>query len=97
MGGSLFLFFPNTVYETGSTPFASLREAVDGLLIGTAVELPANSRHAALLARGLLEYKVSVLGVHKSRWAPSELFMRGILQMKAASAGADPMTKSSNP
>ena len=31
--------------------FASLREAVDMLLVGTSSELPANPRHAALLAR----------------------------------------------
>src|ERR1700732_1990550 len=39
--------------------FASLREAVDVLLVGASGELLANPRHAALLARRLLEYKVS--------------------------------------
>jgi len=41
--------------------FASLREAVDVLLVGAGGELPANPRHAALLARRLLEYQVSAL------------------------------------
>jgi hypothetical protein len=41
--------------------FASLREAVDMLLVGTGGELPANPRHAALLARRLIEYKVSAV------------------------------------
>jgi uncharacterized protein len=41
--------------------FASLREAVDVLLVGASGELPANTRHAALLARRLLEYKVSAV------------------------------------
>jgi hypothetical protein len=34
--------------------FASLREAVDVLLVGASGELPANPRHAALLARPLM-------------------------------------------
>lgn len=41
--------------------FASLREAVDALLVGASGELPANPRHAALLSRRLLEYKVSAV------------------------------------
>lgn len=41
--------------------FASLREAVDVLLVGTGGELPVDPRHAALLARRLLEYKVSAV------------------------------------
>src|SRR5258708_15104779 len=43
--------------------FASLREAVDVLLVGREGEIPADSRSAGLLARRLLEYKVSA-GVH---------------------------------
>jgi len=35
--------------------FGSLREAVDMLLVGASGELPANLRHAALLARRLIE------------------------------------------
>jgi uncharacterized protein len=41
--------------------FASLREAVDMLLVGAAGELPAVPRQAALLARRLIEYKVSAV------------------------------------
>jgi uncharacterized protein len=41
--------------------FASLREAVDMLLVGAGGELPAIPRHAALLARRLIEYKVSAV------------------------------------
>jgi hypothetical protein len=41
--------------------FASLREAVDMLLVGASGELPADPRHAALLARRLIEYKVSAV------------------------------------
>ena len=44
-----------------TSPFASLREAVDVLLVGARGELSANPRHAALLARRLLEYKVSAV------------------------------------
>src|ERR1700751_1772867 len=42
--------------------FASLREAVDMLLVGAGGEFPAIPRHAALLARRLIEYKVSAVG-----------------------------------
>jgi uncharacterized protein len=38
-----------------------LREAVDVLLVGAGGELRADPRHAALLARRLLEYKVSAV------------------------------------
>jgi len=41
--------------------FASLREAVDVLLIGREGEIPADSRSAGLLARRLIEYKVSAV------------------------------------
>src|SRR5580658_7165660 len=37
--------------------FASLREAVDVLLVGAGGELSADPRHAALLARRLCSYK----------------------------------------
>jgi hypothetical protein len=40
--------------------FASLRETVD-LLVGVGGELPANPRHGVLLARRLLENKVSAV------------------------------------
>ncbi len=38
-----------------------MREAVDMLLVGASGELPADPRHAALLARRLIEYKVSAV------------------------------------
>lgn len=41
--------------------FASLREAVDMLLVGAGGELSAVPRHAALLARRLMEYQVSAV------------------------------------
>jgi uncharacterized protein len=50
-----------TIVLDNEGEFASLREAVDVLLVGAGGELPANPRHAALLARRLLEYKVSAV------------------------------------
>ncbi|HTT77096.1 MAG TPA: DUF87 domain-containing protein [Candidatus Binataceae bacterium] len=50
-----------TIVLDNEGEFASLREAVDVLLVGADGELPANPRHAALLARRLLEYKVSAV------------------------------------
>ncbi len=50
-----------TIVLDNEGEFASLREAVDVLLVGASGELPANPRHAALLARRLLEYKVSAV------------------------------------
>src|SRR5689334_20992375 len=50
-----------TIVLDNEGEFASLREAVDMLLIGAAGELPANPQHAALLARRLLEYQVSAV------------------------------------
>src|ERR1700716_1022254 len=41
--------------------FRGWRESVDVLLVGASGELPANPRHAALLARRLLEFKVSAV------------------------------------
>lgn len=50
-----------TIVLDNEGEFASLREMVDVLLVGAGGELPANPRHAALLARRLLEYKVSAV------------------------------------
>jgi uncharacterized protein len=50
-----------TIVLDSEGEFASLREAVDMLLVGAGGELPANPRHAALLARRLIEYKVSAV------------------------------------
>src|SRR6266446_549907 len=48
-----------TIVLDNEGEFASLREAVDVLLVGASGELPANPRQASLLARRLIEYKVS--------------------------------------
>jgi hypothetical protein len=50
-----------TIVLDNEGELASLREALDVLLVGAAGEVPANPRHAALLARRLLEYKVSAV------------------------------------
>ena len=50
-----------TIVLDNEGEFASLREAVDVLLVGNSGELPANPRQAALLARRLLKYKVSAV------------------------------------
>jgi Helicase HerA, central domain len=50
-----------TIVLDNEGEFASLREAVDVLLVGAGGELTADPRHAALLARRLLEYKVSAV------------------------------------
>jgi hypothetical protein len=50
-----------TIVLDNEGEFACLREAVDVLLVGAGGELAANPRHAALLARRLLEYKVSAV------------------------------------
>lgn len=50
-----------TIVLDNESEFGSLREAVDVLLVGAGGELPADPRHAALLARRLLEYKVSAV------------------------------------
>ena len=61
--------------------FASLREAVDVLLVGAGGELPPNPRHAALLARRLLEYKVSaVLDLYELKLADRRRFVRLFLE-----------------
>ena len=50
-----------TIVLDNEGEFASLREAVDMLLVGASGELPANPRQAALLARRLIEFKVSAV------------------------------------
>jgi hypothetical protein len=50
-----------TIVLDNEGEFASLREMVDVLLVGAGGELLADPRHAALLARRLLEYKVSAV------------------------------------
>src|ERR1700734_2939724 len=50
-----------TIVLDNEGELASLREAVDVLLVGAGGELTADPRHAALLARRLLEYKVSAV------------------------------------
>jgi hypothetical protein len=57
--------------------FASLREAVDMLLVGASGELPADPRHAALLARRLIEYKVSaVIDLYELKLAERRQFVK---------------------
>jgi hypothetical protein len=51
-----------TIVLDNEGEFASLREAVDVLLVGVSGELPANPRHAALLACRLLEFKAEGRG-----------------------------------
>jgi hypothetical protein len=54
-----------------------LREAVDVLLVGASGELPANPRQAALLARRLLEYKVSaVIDLYELKLAERRRFVK---------------------
>jgi uncharacterized protein len=61
--------------------FASLREAVDVLLVGASGELPANPRHAALLARRLLEFKVSaVVDLYELKLAERRRFVKLFLE-----------------
>ena len=61
--------------------FASLREAVDVLLVGAGGELPANPRHAALLARRLLEYRVSaVVDLYELKLSDRRRFVRLFLE-----------------
>jgi hypothetical protein len=50
-----------TIVLDNEGEFASLREAVDMLLVVASGELPANPRHAALVARRLIEFKVSAV------------------------------------
>jgi len=54
-----------------------LREVLDVLLIGASGELPANLRHAALLARRLIEYKVSaVIDLYELKLAERRRFVK---------------------
>lgn len=66
-----------TIVLDNEGEFASLREAVDVLLVGASGELPANPRHAALLARRLLEYKVSaVIDLYELKLAERRRFVK---------------------
>src|ERR1700730_465656 len=66
-----------TIVLDNEGEFASLREAVDVLLVGAGGELPANPRHAALLARRLLEYKVSaVIDLYELKLAERRRFVK---------------------
>src|SRR5215469_18717798 len=61
--------------------FASLREAVDMLLVGASGKLPADPRHAALLARRLIEYKVSaVIDLYELKLAERRRFVKLFLE-----------------
>src|SRR5216683_831336 len=66
-----------TIVLDNEGEFASLREAVDVLLVGAGGELPANPRHAALLARRLLEYKVpAVVDLYELKLAERRCFVK---------------------
>ena len=68
-----------TIVLDNEGEFASLREAVDMLLVGANGELPANPRHAALLARRLLEYKVSaVIDLYDLKLAERRQFIKAL-------------------
>jgi hypothetical protein len=70
-----------TIVLDNEGEFASLREAVDVLLVGASGELPANPRHAVLLARRLLEYKVSaVVDLYELKLAERRRFVRLFLE-----------------
>jgi hypothetical protein len=70
-----------TIVLDNEGEFASLREAVDVLLVGSTGELPANPRHAALLARRLLEYKVSaVIDLYELKLAERRRFVKLFLE-----------------
>jgi hypothetical protein len=70
-----------TIVLDNEGEFASLREAVDVLLVGAGGELPANPRHAALLARRLLEYKVSaVVDLYELKLAERRCFVKLFLE-----------------
>src|SRR5712691_11330148 len=70
-----------TIVLDNEGEFASLREAVDVLLVGASGELPANPRHAALLARRLLEYKVSaVIDLYELKLAERRQFVKLFLE-----------------
>src|SRR5271169_4631329 len=70
-----------TIVLDNEGEFASLRETVDVLLVGAGGELPANPRHAALLARLLLEYKVSaVIDLYELKLAERRRFVKIFLE-----------------
>src|SRR5713101_6881812 len=70
-----------TIVLDNEGEFASLREAVDVLLVGAGGELPANPRHAALLARRLLEDKVSaVVDLYELKLAERRCFVKLFLE-----------------
>jgi hypothetical protein len=65
-----------TIVLDNEGEFASLRESVDVLLVGAGGELLADPRHAALLARRLLEYKVSaVVDLYKLKLSERRRFV----------------------
>jgi len=66
-----------TIVLDSEGEFASLREAVDMLVVGAGGELPANPRHAALLARRLIEYRVSaVIDLYELRLGDRRHFVK---------------------
>jgi len=70
-----------TIVLDNEGEFASLREMVDVLLVGAGGELPANPRHAALLARRLLEYKVSaVVDLYELKLSDRRRFVKLFLE-----------------
>src|SRR5216683_2583038 len=70
-----------TIVLDNEGEFASLREAVDMLLVGASGELPANPRHAALLARRLIEYQVSaVVDLYELKLAERRHFVKLFLE-----------------
>jgi uncharacterized protein len=70
-----------TIVLDNEGEFASLRETVDVLLVGAGGELPANPRHASLLARRLLEYKVSaVIDLYELKLAERRRFVKLFLE-----------------
>jgi DNA helicase HerA-like ATPase len=70
-----------TIVLDNEGEFASLREAVDVLLVGAGGELRADPRHAALLARRLLEYKVSaVVDLYELKLSDRRRFVKLFLE-----------------
>jgi uncharacterized protein len=66
-----------TIVLDNEGEFASLRETLDMLLVGATGELPANPRHAALLARRIIEYKVStVVDLYELKLAERRQFVK---------------------
>jgi DNA helicase HerA-like ATPase len=66
-----------TIVLDNEGEFASLREVLDILLVGGSGELPAKPSHATLLARRLLEFKVSaVIDLYELRLAERRQFVR---------------------